>query len=170
MLAIPPAGLAAGLGLWLAFGGAQVQARAEELDGRMTAIQPVRPTSAQVGGASAAARPFFALTTGPGAVTEPTLRLDGVSRSPRRVAALVSVNGAPVQWVERGGSIDQVTLEEVSSSRAIFDTPLGSRLVKLGETSGPSAPAASADAAAPQEMPRGFRAPPEPASAPAMGG
>jgi hypothetical protein len=174
MVASPPAGLALGLAVWLLFGRGTTVDVAQNLQTRLSAL----PTGTQGVLASDAdaiaqviAKPLFALTTGPGAVAEIAIKLEGVARSPGRVAALLSIGGKPAQWVEQGGSIEGVVLQDVAGSKVVVDTPLGLREVKLGETTGPAPPTqGAADTSAPQEMPPGYRSPPPPASAPAMGG
>jgi hypothetical protein len=166
ILALPPIVLALGLALWLATGRNSFVDRTRDLQIRMEAIRLAPLPSGQAQRvADAIARPLFALTTGPGAVTEAVLRLEGVARSPARQSALISINGKPARWIERGETVDDITLEDVTAGKVVVDTPIGVREVKLGQIAAPTA-SPQVD----QEIPPGFRSPPPPASAPAMGG
>lgn len=172
-----PLGLATGLAAWLVAGGAS--ANFETLDGLETKVRGLRAPRTSIhrvsyGGANdLLASPIFAMTTGADALREPSIRLDGVSISSRRTAALVSVDGKFSEWMRVGEARDGVTLQALSASGATFETPLGSKQLALGEQSAASAPLQAA-AAPPQgaspivsdEMPPGFRSPPPPASAP----
>lgn len=171
MAVVPPAGLALGLALWLVFGRASTADAVEALQARLNAL-PLNTAGAAAGVGSigeAIAKPLFALTTGPGAVAEIPVRLQGIARSPYRRAALLAIAGQPAAWVEEGTSVNGVILQEVSGAKVVIDTPLGLREVKLGEAIGPESSPAGA-ASEPQEIPPGYRSPPQPASAPAMGG
>jgi hypothetical protein len=170
-----PAGLATGLVAWMLAGGAA--ASFEKLDGVEAQLMALRTpaihrTVDEINTADLLATPLFALTTGPGAIREPSIRLDGISLSRRRLAALVSVDGKPSVWLTPGQSADGVTLQEMSSNSAVFDTVVGAKTLSLGEQSAASAPDPHAAPppgplpAAAEPMPRGVHAPPEPASAP----
>ncbi|HEX3365607.1 hypothetical protein [Phenylobacterium sp.] len=172
-----PAGLATGLAAWMLAGGAS--AGLDKLDGVETRLMALKPPAArraanEIGTADLLATPLFALTTGPGAIREPSIRLDGVSVSRRRLAALVSIDGKPALWLTAGQSSDGVTLEGVSSSAATFETAVGTKTLNLGEQSAAStpdphaapAPAATPGPSGPDQMPPGRHGPPEPASAP----
>jgi len=171
MVALPPAGLALGLAVWLVVGRGVTEDAIQILRARLNAMPTgthASPGSDADAIAQAVAKPLFALTTGPGAVAEVAIRLEGVARSPGRIAALLSIGGKPAQWVAQGEMSEGVVLQDVTGSKVIVDTPLGLREVKLGESTGPAQGAA--DISAPQEIPPGYRSPPPPASAPAMGG
>jgi len=174
MVVVPPAGVAVGLAVWLVFGRGATVDSVQALETRLSAL-PIGAHGAlatDTGAiAQAIAKPLFALTTGPGAVSEAAIKLEGVARSPGHIAALLSIGGKPEQWVEQGHAVEGVILQEVAASTVVVDTPLGVREVKLGESTGPVPRTQGADVtAAPQEMPPGYRSPPPPASAPAMGG
>lgn len=173
-----PIGLATGLAAWLLAGGAS--ASFEKLDGvdaELAALHPPmrpRPVTFSSGGELLTA-PLFALTTGPGAVREPAIRLDGLSLSRRRMAALVSIDGRSAAWLKAGETADGVTLQTVTASSATFETAVGVRTLNLGDQAAASAPAAGGAAPTPtstpsaasaDQPPPGLRRPPEPASAP----
>jgi hypothetical protein len=170
--AIPAAGLVLGLGLWLAFGREAFAARTDDLEARLSSISPAGAAGqANSFVAASLTRPIFALTTGPGAVAEPTLRLDGISRTPSRKAALISINGKPPQWLEVGATVEDVAVLSLSGGGAEVETLIGGRHLKIGQTSGPpAAPSTDAQISAQDQIPPGFRSPPPPASAPALGG
>ncbi len=163
------AGLILGAVAWVLFGGGS---RAEEqLEGQQIRLQAAPLTAPRTSQAPqlialATDHPLFALTTGPGAVAEVLVRLDGVARSSQRQAALIALNGGEAQWLERGASRGGVTLEEVQSSRVVVETALGRREIALGEQppapQGPSVQMLTGPA-----IPAGVRLPPPPASAPA---
>lgn len=171
-----PVGLATGLAGWLLAGGAS--AGSDKLDGieaQLIGLRApiVRRTGGEVSGSDLLSAPLFALTTGPGAIREPAIRLDGVSVSRRRVAALVSVDGKPAAWLAVGETRDGVTVQAVTASSASFETALGAKSLNLGEQSAasspdPHAPANTATAMppAPDGPPPGLRKPLEPATAP----
>lgn len=181
LIGAAPVGLAIGSAVWLFAArppGADVL---PVLAQRVAAIAPHR--NLPRGGAEsliaqAIAAPLFAMTTGPGAVADVVLRLEGLVRSPGRVAALISIGGAPSDWLEVGQTRDGVTLQEVMSSNVVVDTATGLKDVPLGGGGGPATAAAPASPAVPPPMAaptppaphmRGlFRSPPEPASAPGM--
>jgi len=169
--AAAPLGLALGLGAWLLAGGLSVRADAlDEVHTQLAGLQTPRPPPARASDAGAAAllgAPLFALTTGPGAVREPAVRIDGVSITRRRLAALVSVDAGPAEWLQVGESRGGVTLQAVTAASATVETALGVKTLNLGDQSAASAPVAPAAAAAQDQVPPGFRSPPEPASAPA---
>jgi hypothetical protein len=157
-------------------GGLTVRANAlEDVQGRLARLKAPVPALARGSEASAASllgSPLFALTTGPGAVREPSIRVDGVSVSRRRMAALVSIDAKPAEWLTVGESREGITLQGVSNSSITVETLLGSRTLNLGDQSAASAPAPGAAsavtpaAAVVDQVPPGFRSPPEPASAP----
>ena len=165
LLAAIPAGLLLGAALWILFGGSSsAEDRIGGFEARLSAVRLSKPVRTPPDGAlaEASARPLFALTTGPGAVTEEAVRLDGLARSSRGAAALLSINGGPAQWLERGGSRDGVTLSQVLDSKVVIDTALGSKDVMLTDRPAPE----PSTGAAPAGPPAGYRMPPPPASAP----
>ena len=89
-------------------------------------------------------RPIFAMSTGPGAYPEKTFQLFGISISPNRKAALVSIDGAPAVWIRAGEVSGDVQLINVDSGHARFDTPLGERNVGLNDPAPTAAASSSA--------------------------
>lgn len=175
ILAGAPAGLATGLLAWMLAGGSQVAA--ERLDGLQVQVSnlkaPPRGASAlsYVSVSDLASQPLFALTVGPGAVREPSIRVDGVSISRGRTAALLAIDGQPAEWLTLGESRAGVALQSVSASTVVVETLTGPKELALGSQSGPEAESspetnAAATGAAPDQIPPGFRSPPPPASAP----
>lgn len=169
-LAAAPVGLATGLLAWMVAGGAKA------------GLEKLEPVAAQIGAlpvpranpssepyvsiADLVASPIFALSNGPGAMSDPIVRLDGLSVSAKRTAALVSINGAPSEWLRVGDSRSGVTIQQVRVDKVVVDTELGPREVALGqrlggETAQTVNPATGTDPAA-----SGYRSPPAPASAP----
>lgn len=169
-----PLGLVTGLSAWLLADGVSARASAlEATHARLTALRaPAAGRPSGSGGLGLIGAPLFALTTGPGAVREPAIRLDGVSITRRRTAALVSIDARPSEWLEVGETRDGVSLQSLTSSSATFETALGVKSLGLGQQSAASAPLPGASGAQPvtavvqDQPPPGFRSPPEPASAP----
>lgn len=175
LLAAVPAGLVAGFLAWSLAGGASATDDAlGDLQRRMTALRAPRAFAGGVEGydvASLAAQPLFVLTTGPGATPQPTVRLDGVVSSKARIAALLSINDRPSEWLGLGETRDGVTLQHVTAGKVTIDTVYGPAEVALGERIGapPLAVAAQPPApGAPDQLPPGLRGPPPPASAPRL--
>jgi len=169
-------GLVLGVTAWLAAGRQDVLAPVQE---RLASLRPPDGRLTLNGGApSLLGQPLFALSVGPNAVRDPAVSVLGISRMPRRAAALVAIDGKAPVWLARGESRDGVVLNDVGSGRATLDLPLGVRTLRIGEaTSVGGGTAASPDLAnpmtapAPGDMPPpGFRSPPPPASAPGLGG
>ena len=164
-----PAGAVLGALLWMLFGApsralADLQADADRL--AAAGLGAPRQVSLDRPVAQSAAQPLFALTTGPGAVADVTVTLEGLARSPRAASALIAINGGVSAWLDLGKTRDGVTLMEVLPSRVVLLTPLGRKEVALGETppaSGAAGPPAQSSEAAPAG---GFRMPPAPADAP----
>jgi len=159
--AAAPAGWAIGSAIWLLVAPAPGADQFARLTERITTLRVGRDATSRPPETfltQLLATPLFAMTTGPNAVSEVLLKLDGLVRSPGRVAALLSINGAPSDWLELGQTRDGVTLQDVSSSKVVVDTATGLRDVVLGE------PAPSVDAAPPSVS--GLKYPPPPASAP----
>lgn len=173
--AATPVGLVAGAVAWFLAGGTTVRASAlETVHVRLDRLRAQPQEYRQDRNASAAPllmAPLFALTTGPGAVREPSIRIDGISVTKRRSAVLVSIDEKPPEWVQFGETRDGVTIQNVVGSSVTVETPLGSKTIGLGDQSAASAPVGGVIAPvaqAPQDRPPpGFRSPPEPASAPA---
>ncbi len=166
LLAAAPAGLALGALVWVVVGGSSAaEARIGGLEARLggTVLAAPGPPSSEGWVAQAGSHPLFALTTGPGAVAEAVVKLEGLARTARESSALLSINGAAAQWLQRGASKDGVTLMEVGSSNAVLMTALGRREVVLG-----TGPAANSSGEPPAQPPTsgGFHMPPPPASAP----
>jgi hypothetical protein len=171
-----PIGLLTGFAAWLIAGGAS--ANLKQVDGlqtRLTALAiPVKGNGASFSsGLDANSPPLFALTTGPGAIREPSIRVDGISMSRRRVAALVSIDTATSSWMTIGESRSGVTLQAVSATKVTVETAVGIRDLSLGDQSAASAPAGesqtplAAASIASDQPPPGYRMPPVPADAPA---
>jgi hypothetical protein len=183
LLAVP-AGLAAGALAWFAAGGAT--ASANKLDPLRSAVSVVRHVHSQAVNSPAAdigdlsGLPLLLMTTGPGAVPEPAVRLDGLVRTRTRKAALLSINDGPAEWLSLGEARDGVSLQDVLGNHVQVETPYGLQVVAVGERAGPSAAASPPAAATPpaaapppsdphaatDKVPPGFRAPLPPASAP----
>jgi hypothetical protein len=169
-----PLGLATGFLAWFAAGGAS--ASADRLDplrvqvANLKAPNRSEPAAAYADISGMASTPIFVLTTGPAAIKEPAVRVDGLSVSRRRVAALLSIDGQPAQWMSVGEKREGFTLVEVSSTRVLIETLAGPKAIALGEQAGSvaatPAPIQTAAAPAPDQVPPGFRSPPPPASAP----
>jgi hypothetical protein len=109
--------------------------------------------------------PIFALTTGHGAVSDVSVRLDGLAISRKSQSALIAVNGQPAQWLALGATRDGVTLMEVHPTKVVLDTAIGFKAVALGQQSTPAPPPNPVTAPA-NAVPPGVHLPP-PASAPA---
>jgi len=173
-----------GLGWWLAGGPARPGEALEPAEARLARLRiPRAGTDAALAPdvAGLAATPLFILTTGPGATPAPVLRLDGISKSKGRAAALLSIDDQPADWLAVGDRRGAVALQAVGASKAVVDTVYGPVEVALGERVGGAATAAGVPAGpvpgavAPQgpvqptivdSPPPGFRSPPPPASAP----
>jgi hypothetical protein len=137
ILGAVPVGLATGLLAWLAAGGASADTDrlapvAEEIAELRAPRRGGDASMAQLADLTGA--PLFALTTGPGAVSEPVIRLDGLVVTRHRVAALMAIDGAPPAWLSVGQSQGGVTLQQVSSTKAVIETALGVREIALGAT------------------------------------
>jgi hypothetical protein len=157
-----PIGLAIGSAAWLAAAPPLGLDVLTMQGGKLAAIGPrrlVRDNQPDGSVAQALAAPLFVVTTGPGAVADIAVKLEGLVRSPGRVAALLSINGGASEWLELGQTHQGVTLQEVAASKVVVDTAVGLKDVLLGEA--PSAPEPVTGG-----PPPGFRSPPPPASAP----
>lgn len=135
----PAAAIAAGLcavaSFWLdpskpfqaRMDGVQAQLRALPKAG--TASQPVAPSDVTL----LAQQPIFVMSTGANAYKEKAVKLIGISISPGRKAALVSVDGQPAVWMGVGETQDELVLIEVGSNAVRFDTPVGARTININE-------------------------------------
>ena len=150
--------------MWLALGGhSRPLARLDGLEKRLaalpaTASERATSNSDDVVGRILAA-PLFALTSGPGAVSDVTLRLDGVAITAGRKAALISIGGKPSVWLTVGASQDGVTVIDVQSAKVTLDTATGFRELPLGDAAASAGPAPLVGPAA-SSAPQGFRLPP----------
>jgi hypothetical protein len=165
-----PLGLAVGSTAWLLAARPPGAATLASLTERAAAVEarrdtpPLRRPEGIV--AAALATPLFALTSGPGAVADVAVRLEGLVRLPGRVAALLSIGSAPSSWLELGQTRDGVTLQDVSSSKVVVDTAVGLKEIGLGDVSTPSDLGAQPPPDAAAHAPGGFKMPIPPASAP----
>jgi hypothetical protein len=165
LAAAPAAGVALGALAWLLFGGApkamaELGSDGERLAAASAGLKSGAASSDDALFAEAASRPPFALTTGPGAMADVVVTLEGLARSSHGASALLSINGAPSTWIDVGRAQGGVTLEEVQPTRVVLLTPLGRKEVALGEAPASGAPPSDPSGAGP-------RAPTPPASAPA---
>jgi hypothetical protein len=159
------AGLVLAAAVWLVFrlSGAVI-APIGDLQVRLAANRPPAAPVVVPNGAAAraVAAPLFALTTGPGAVSDVAVRLDGLAISPHGQSALVSINNQRAQWLALGATRDGVTLTEVHPSKVVLDTAIGFKEVAVGHQAAPAAPAPPSSKAIPPRT----RLLPPPASAP----
>jgi hypothetical protein len=165
----PPAGLILGAVAWAVFGGSS--AAAAKLHADQTHLASVRISRTYASPDSdlamtASAHPLFALTTGPGAIADVIVQLDGVSKSSSRAAALIAINGAAADWLDLGKSRDGVTLVAVQASQVELETPLGRKEVAMGDAAptSPSSGAPAASSATPSQS--AARSPSPPANTP----
>jgi hypothetical protein len=174
ILAAVPVGLALGVAAWAAAGGPKMaDERIAAVEAAAPRLRTGRAVVAPTGGDWAGAPSLFAATV----VAEPQVRLLGVSRSTRRMAALVSIGGGAAVWLSVGETREGVTLESVSGGAITIDTAGGPRDVKLGEATagssagsvGESSGGEALTSAGPMGPPQG-RGPIPPASAPGMSG
>jgi len=157
------AGLLLGCGSWAVAGGQGAGTALADIDARLSAVSTrVRgPAAGQSEALSQAlTSPLFAISAGQVELKETVIRVQGIVKTPRRTAALLSIDGGPAEWWTLGQERAGVVLEHVTASGAQFSTPLGTREVQLGQSAFPS-PAAMSDA-----PPPGHRGPPPPANAP----
>lgn len=165
ILAAAPVGLATGLLAWLAAGGASANTgRLDPLDTRLAALHAPRPPAAPraVAVDDLVAMPLFALASVTVATPDPVVRLEGLSRTSRRVAALLSIGGKPSEWLLVGEQRDGVALRKVEAGGVQLDMPSGPKALALGEQT----QAPPVETAANDTPPAGVRLPPAPASAP----
>lgn len=148
---------------WLIFGVHTTALGAlNRMDQRLAALPAVTSRSlAEEGIASRIlAAPLFALTTGPGAVTEATIHLEGLVITPALKAVLVSIDGKTPDWLTLGASRDGVTLIDVQGSKATFDTATGFKDVGLGDAGPGSGPGVAAQASSNSPPGQGLQPPP----------
>lgn len=163
ILAAGPAGLAISALAWLVLGGPNQPAkRLEELGVEFRSLPKVQsqgassPTSPD---ASAMPQGLFA-----NSAQEISVSLVGLSRTPKRSAALLSIKSQPAQWMTVGMTKEGVTLVQVLPTRVVIDSLTGRRSIGIGQSSGAIEPSdASGD-----QPPAGARLPPPPASAPSQ--
>lgn len=169
-------GLVLGALAWVVLGkGAAASERLDDLQGRLEALRPpATVTSASLDPATLASAPLFALTTGPGAVSEPAIAVQGLAKAPGRAAALLAIDGKPADWLAEGATRDGVTVQEVRAASVLVDTVTGTKEIVLGQKVGPAATANGSASPSPSGAlqsgpPAGYRLPPPPANAPAGG-
>jgi len=175
IIAAVPVGLVLGAAAWAGAGGAgfaqaSIETAASGFPRSIARSPPLAFGSSGV--TSALGAPLFPLVGGKNGVVDPAIRLEGVARSPGRIAALLAVDAKPSVWFALGETRDGVTLVEVLGSKVTVDTVSGTKEIRLGEGVGPAgvggAPAAWPVASQDSGPPPGYRAPPAPASAPIM--
>lgn len=161
--------------VWFLLGGGHAMtADLDGLDAKLAALKP-KPSRVSASSTDLSARlastPLFALTTGPGAVAETAVQLQGLAITPVRKAALISIGGKPSDWLELGATRDGVTLMAIQSSKVTVDTATGFKDVGLwdGAASAPAATNARVSSTS-DRIPAGTHLPPPPASAPGQGG
>lgn len=77
--------------------------------------------------------PLFVMTTGAAAYKEKTFALFGVSISPRRKAALLSIDGANPVWIAVGTTNGDIRLSDVGTNGVNLETPVGERQVMMSD-------------------------------------
>jgi len=143
ILGAAPAGLAVACAGWLLLAGGGPGAKPlDAAEARLARLPPAvrSAATAPTATASGVGAELFTITA------PPPVRLDGVSRTRRRAAALLAFGSHPAQWVSLGATIEGVTLVEVADARVTLETVVGRQELGLGEsTSGaPAEPATSA--------------------------
>jgi hypothetical protein len=109
------------------------QAALDDLQARLVVAVAKAPSPRPpLGSARSAGMRLFNLTSGEGAVSEAAIRVDGLSVSAGRKAALVSIDGKPAAWLEPGVEQNGVTLVEIHGGKVTFDTAVGLKEVALG--------------------------------------
>lgn len=168
VLGAAPGGLIIGAALWVVLShGTPIFDRLDSIGADLEALRPPARTATAIDLSAASSKPIFALTTGPGAVSDAVVALQGISRTPTRTAALISIDGKPAGWLELGATRDGVTLDQVDGEKVVVETVTGQKEVALGAASAP-APAAQNTSAPPDASAplAGYRLPPPPANAP----
>jgi hypothetical protein len=169
ILGAAPIGLVVGALAWLLFGGEKpligpvqaIEADLNALNIRARGSEAIGPDPT----AQALAAPLFATSTLAPIGPDVAVKVLGIARTPSGSSALVSISNGPSQWLTVGANKDGITLQEVTGSGVVIDTPGGAREVALGQMSAPSPMAPGQAAAAP---PQGLRMPPAPTSAPGV--
>ena len=163
ILAAAPLGLLLACAGWLLLGGSSGSLRPlDAIEARASAAPRAKQgTGPEISSVSTSApAPLFVLA--PTAV----VRLDGISRTARRTAALLSFNGATSRWVTAGVTQEGVTLVEIGSTRVVVETLDGRQTIALGETSAPPVNSAALPLAVDDGAPPSLRQGIPPASAP----
>jgi hypothetical protein len=172
MLWSAPAGLALAALFWLALHGLVLEPIVAKQEAALVASRPMQndPVASpdlapEIG--RIVASPIFALTTGPGAVTEPQIQLQGVAITPKSRAALLVVDGKPANWYELGATRDGITVMEIGPSKVNVDTVTGFKQVGLSDKPAVPPPNGGSPVRPGGDVvPSGFRSPQPPASAP----
>jgi hypothetical protein len=108
-----------------------------QLDRLQERLVSIRPAAAPARIRTAISAPSFSLF---GQSVPVTVTLQGVSMSPGRRAALVSVGGAAAEWLDLGQTRDGITLIDVRSSSVTVDTDGGTKEIQFAQgSSGPAA-------------------------------
>jgi hypothetical protein len=159
-------GIALGALCWLGVGRPASGARLATAEARLAQVTIKRPVS-RVGPLIdlSLVSPLFGAEAAAPPEPEPAVTVIGVTRTPRRSAALVSINGVAADWMQVGETRAGVTLQEVGSNGVVIATVNGPREIALGQTAA-SAVAMAPSTSAADDPPPGFRSPPPPASAP----
>ena len=161
IIAAPLAGVVVGAVAWLGLGrdGAPV----DSLDQASLTLTSLRSLSARAApvrtAQSLAAPPLFGRMAGEVDAPEAAVILQGVVRTARQRAALLSIAGRPADWLYLGQTREGLTLESVDAAGVTLSSANGVRQIGFGAASSPSTPPVT-------EPPAGYRGPPEPASAP----
>ncbi len=174
--AAAPVGLVLGAAAWTLAGGAGFAqasiATATEAFPSVAKRAP-RVATASSGVGQAINAPLFMMLGDKGGLGDPMIRLEGIARTPGRTAALLAIDAKPSAWLGLGETRDGVTLVEVLGSGVTIDTAIGTKDVRLGESSAPAQGATGSGTGAlipDAGPPRGYRMPLPPASAPARVG
>jgi hypothetical protein len=160
IFAAPIGGVVVGALAWLLLGrgGASVDSLAQSSQ----ALADLRSLSARTSppraNPAATAPPLFGRMAGEVEAPEASVVLQGVVRTARQRAALLSIAGKPADWLQLGQTREGFTLESVDASGVTLSSASGVRQVGFG--------AAQAVAPPLNDPPSGYRGPPEPASAP----
>ncbi|ATQ43426.1 hypothetical protein [Caulobacter mirabilis] len=159
----PLAGLLLACLGWLVLGGeGRVAAPLDEAEARLAALPVERPLPQAAVYSGSGGKPLFVVAT------PASLRLEGVSRTPRRTAALISINGEPAQWIPVGTTLGGFTLSGVSATGVIVENLLGRQTIALGESLGGTSAAGSGGTPPQGAPPPGLQRGLEPASAPGI--
>ena len=135
MISGAPIGLAIGSAAWLMLnaltpGSAGMGDLTERLDALGAAKRDIPDRTPDMLVASLLSHPLLQTTTAGGA--EPLLRLEGVSMTPTRSAALIAVGAGPAQWIQVGESRTGVTLRRVAPLSAVVESMSGEHSLALG--------------------------------------